>query len=142
MDDQQRPLDEIKLREKLHRQLTGTKAEFDERDVQTYFDEIIAPLISAAGIRRFSMILRRRDGALITAELQEGFLGDYERYVRLVAAASGVGCNYFELSTNEGMVAGYADNDWDWVLLKYDNEARAFLEPIVTRFWTPFFDFA
>jgi hypothetical protein len=141
MDDMQSPADRIKLREKLHRHLTGTKAEFDERDVRAYFCDIIAPLISAAGIRHFSMVLRRRDGAVITAELQEGFLGDYERYVRLVEAASGVGCSYFKLNTNDGTVIGYAENDWDWVLLKYDNEAHAFLEPIDTDFWSPFFDF-
>ncbi|MFL5732760.1 MAG: hypothetical protein ACJ78Q_06120 [Chloroflexia bacterium] len=131
-----------KMREKLHRQLSGTKATFDEQDVQAYFDQIIAPVVGAAGIRRLSVVLRSRTGEVIAAELQDGFLGEYERYAQLTESVSRVGCSFFSLNTNEGIVAGYSENDWDWVVLKYEDTARDFLDPILTDFWTPFFDFA
>ncbi len=132
----------LRLQEKLKRQLSGTKAQFDEQDVRAYLEQIISPLVRAAGIQKLSILLRSRTGEVVKAELQEGYLGEYEHYVQLVEAVSKIGCSFFLLNTNKGMVAGYTENDWDWLVLKYEEEANLFLEPILTDFWAPFFDFA
>jgi len=131
----------LRLQEKLKRKLSGTKAYFDEQDVRAYFEQIISPLVSAAGIQKLSVVLRSRTGQVVTAELQEGYLVEYEPYVQLAEAASKIGCSFFLLNTSNAMVAGYTENDWDWLVLKYEDKANSFLEPILIDFWAPFFDF-
>jgi len=122
--------------------LTGTKGEFDPQDVREYFEQIIAPPVSAAGIHQLSVMLRSSNGDVVTAELQAGYFGEHGAYVQLLEAASKIGCSFFLLTTNDGIVAGCTENDWDWLLLKYEEKGNSFLEPILMDFWTPFFDFA
>ena len=51
-------------------------------------------------------------------------------------------CTFFTLRTEDGIVSGYSENEWDWVVLKYEQTASHFMDPLIEAFWSPFFDFA
>ena len=130
------------IQETLRRKLQGVKASFDREDVRDYVSEVIEPHLRSVHINRLSLLLRSRTGQVIVAELASGYLGDETTYISLIEALSVLRCSYFILHTDDGIISGYSENEWDWIVLKYEHAAHAFMEPLVEAFWAPFFDFA
>lgn len=132
----------IEVQESLKRKLLAVKLNFDPQEIRDYVTGVIQPQLRSVQISRLSLLLRARTGETIVAELTDGFLGDQRPYVRLLEALSLLHCNCVTLHIPDSILSCYSENEWDWILLKYDRPAQAFMEPLIDAFWPPFFDFA
>ena len=110
--------------------------------MRAYLATVVEPHLRAVQIARLSLVLRSRTGHIIVAELTDGYLGDHTLYIRLIETLDMLRCTFFTLRTEDGIVSGYSENEWDWVMLKYKQTASHFMDPLIEAFWSPFFDFA
>ena len=132
----------VEVQEALKRKLQAVKADFDPQDVRAYLAMVVEPHLRAVQIARLSLVLRSRTGHVIVAELTDGYLGDHTPYIRLIETLDMLRCTFFTLHTEDGIVSSYSENEWDWVVLKYEKTASPFMDPLIEVFWPPFFDFA
>jgi hypothetical protein len=135
---------DLAAQELLKNKLRSVKAEFDQEDVEDYFDKVIVPFLYAENIRLFSLLLCSRENQTIAVETSyaKNYLGDIESYIELLGVVKKFPSNSFTLYTDDGVVDAYTENNLDWILIKYELSAREIIQPLIDNFWVPFFDFA
>lgn len=134
---------DTKIQESLKRKLLGTKADFDQQDVEDYFQTLVDPSLKAAGITRFGLFLCSASNQVIMAETVSNYLDNSTSYIQLISSLRALKVSFFNFSTTDNNeVAGYAENDLDWLILKYETKDKPFVDSLIDSFWPAFYEFA